>query len=261
MKKTSTRIVAFLLLFAMLLGSFGTITAFADGEKGDEEPKLGSIIVKLKDGDNNEVTLADAKLDAYLGVDENNTNLKQVNVTEEQNLTLKFKDESKYVFADDQMEKKFTIEAFNENSTEGDSSKIKWVKEGEEYTATVETKIKLKPLKTGTLSIKFTSKEAGFKPSDVKALSITLDGVPFTDEEITALKKENVEIKDTVLLVVKMEEGRTHVFSDGTISKETGIKKSHWGSGEDLKYEFSAEVKKLKLILTKLEQNTLSQKV
>lgn len=243
MKKTSTRIVAFLLLFAMLLGSFGTITAFAGEGTQDEDPK-GSITVNLKDDTNQDVSLADAKLDAYLGEDQNKTDLDAVDVTTEQKLTLKFKDDSDYVFTDNTNKKEVTIEAYKEDGAEDNSTKIKWVKVGEKYTVTVEQKIKLKPLKKGTLSINFTSKEAKFDPSDVKALSITLDGVPFTDEEIKALEKKNVEIKPSMTLIVKMEEGRTHVFSDGSISKETVIKKGAWGSGEELKYEFSAEVKK-----------------
>ena len=48
MKKTSTRIVAFLLLFAMLLGSFGTITAFAEGDKGNIELSFEPNTEKVK---------------------------------------------------------------------------------------------------------------------------------------------------------------------------------------------------------------------
>lgn len=86
MKKTSLKIVAFLLLFAMLLGSIGTITAFAGGDN--------ELVGTLKLTYDHDITVG-AKLD---GEDVTGNTISGIVITEDHLLDLQVSDDYNYVF-------------------------------------------------------------------------------------------------------------------------------------------------------------------
>lgn len=215
MKRLSVRIIAVVLLFAMLLATLGQLTAFAS-------ETIGDLIITVKDGDTIVEDLEGLKV--YHGSDI---------MTPPYDLNSIYPNDLNFELENDDYNL-ITTEMIIPTYVEGSTETPRWEKDEDgKFSVSIVVQVEKKEV-LGALEISFKDGEEVVLASDIPGLTIKIGDQEFTEAEVNDLKKDYIEIDEILDLVITLGEGNDYKFENDSVSKTLSIPKDEWSDTNTL---------------------------